>query len=160
MVLNKGSLIILFLIISIVYISGCTSSTNKEFNVGNSSFILPNEFKEMNSSGLYTEYGNTIELNNSGNVTNIMIIEFVNKTKMNDEIYEEFNSQDMKEYFKSYNKTINGVHVWVFDDVELATRTYFFEKNGKYYMIDVWFKNANDRSDYPGSTIIQSMKSI
>lgn len=75
---------------------------------------------------------------------------------------EEFsinNKTYFNEYYKEYNKTIGNVRVWVIDDREIGTRTYLFEKNSTYYVVDIFFRDKSDRSDYPGSLIINSLKS-
>jgi C4-dicarboxylate-specific signal transduction histidine kinase len=91
-----------------------------------------------------------------------MVLEFFDKSQMDKLLDNEFNinnKTEFNEYYRQYNKTIGNTRVWVIDDSGLYTRTYFFNKNGTYYMVDVLFKDKYSISDYPSIDVIKTIKS-
>lgn len=114
----KEILVLLILIIAIIGISGCTDST-KEFKVGDSTFQLSGDWEE----GFKSEGGGKLQRIRLDTATKgILMTEYFNKSEY---LIESENAVE--------NVTISGIQCKKVPNV----MTYFFVKNGKYYMINV-----------------------
>lgn len=120
-------LLILILIMSFVGISGCIGNT--EYSVGDSKFQLPSGWVKNESANFLVEFTN-------GNVT----LQILQRSIQN-EFNEEYNrnlvatSNDSALY---NNTTIEGADVkeiYYMSTGDVFYDYYFFQKNGKYYIV-------------------------
>jgi hypothetical protein len=142
---------VIFVIILIVFVSGCTSNS-AEYKVGNSSFSVPKEY-EMNPSFNESKmaYGYRTSLNSTDK--SIAVIEFFNNESFNQQL-NEFRDP----LYKESNKNINGTPVTIFEDTGMPFKEYFFEKNGKYYWIAIYLPDNSNIHDDLANMIISSIK--
>jgi hypothetical protein len=149
----KGIIGILFILVAVVMISGCTTNTatNKTFDYGNFSFQYPSNWTANNMS-----LGNQ----NSGETTPIVSVNPQSGGGNATIVINTFNSGTIsgaKEFVNTpmsppmtNNGTINianttGYTFETFDQTNnLKTKTVVFDKNGKTYMIEV----TSDPSNY------------
>ncbi len=144
------SILIILLILAVVGISGCTDNTTsspKEFQVGNSTFKAPSDYNVNETfNGSSDEVFGKIKLT-SGNKS-IEVFQFHNEINMKNIIFLLYPTNR----FKETNTSIANVSVRVF---KLGTtQAYFFQKNGKFYDVEIY---ANDSKNETITMIISSI---
>lgn len=155
--------IIIVLIVSIgivIGLMGFASSNSSQYTVGNSTFSVPKEY-ELNP--IYKvqnkDYGYRIFLNSTEK--DIDVTEFTSKEKM-DERVSSFRIPDRTIrgdlLYKEQKKNINGTDVIRFEDTGMPFKYYFFEKNGKYYGIDIYLPDNSNIHDELATMIISTLK--
>lgn len=147
-------------VLLVVAISGCTSSANKEFNVGNSTFQVPGDWKQ--------EFSTNGTGSNNGGRTVIKKDEF--EVDINQ--YADITSYN-KDYKKStshYSMTtsdINGTTVQTItttrsyntDPTLYPYYLYYFKKNSEYYSMSIAYSGTDQGTvNETATNIISSLK--
>ena len=155
----KNEILFISVIILIVFVSGCTSNS-AEYEVGNSTFSVPNEY-QMNPSFNESKmaYGYRTFLNSTDK--SISVTEFFNKESFNQELSdfrEPMETIRGEPLYRESNKTINGTQVIIFEDTGMPFKDYFFEKNGNYYWIAIYLPDNSNIHDDLANMVISTLK--
>lgn len=120
---------LIFLILVVLAVSGCTSNSANDFKVGNSTYQLSGDWKQT-ATGNGTVRSNAIVKKSD---LEVMITQYNSSTDYNRELEQAANNYEVS------NLEIAGVSVKNMNSTagDYPVYLYYFEKNGKYYRFGI-----------------------
>lgn len=146
------------ILILVVFVSGCTSSTNKEFSVGNSTFEIPGDWEQEYASNGTGGSGVTAIKKYEYEV---IIQQYPNLNSYNDDYKKSAlqYSLDTVDINGTSVKTIETSRSYNSDPTQYPYFLYYFEKNGIYYSLSIAYTETDTKDVNETATdIISTLK--
>ncbi len=148
--MNNGKILgLLGIVLTIFFVSGCTSNANHDFYVGNSTFQLTGDWQQTFLSNNGTEFsGKNVEQSKGKIETSDLEViisqysdsSFYNQDYKNSASHYSLNTVDIN---GTSVKTVATSKSYNSEPTQYPSYLYYFQENGKYYSLGI----TNMRSD-------------